>query len=465
MSHQPTPEQTKAPRISSGNKEADEILGGGFPENTLNVIMGMPGTGKTLFAEQLIFHNASAERPILYLTTLSEPMSKIVRYLQQFPFFQEDKLGTEVIYEDIGDLLAAGGTSALLPHIKDAITTTGPKIIVIDSFKAIHDLATSLQEMRRMLYQLSGLLAAFEVTTFLIGEYSEDQVSTHPEFAVADAIIQFSRKELGNRDERFLRVRKLRGSGYREGLHAFRITDQGLEIFPRLVSPEIPKSYQRSAERVQTGVSGLDRMLEGGLWRGSNTLLAGPSGSGKTTVCLQFILEGVRQGEPGLYVNFQENPTQLAHSYKNVGFATAAERSGLNLMYRSPVELQVDSILVEIFRIVKEKGIKRLVIDAVGDLDTATDDRQRMHDYLYALGQHLAVLEVSTIFVLETYESGPGALIVHDRVSYLADNVILLGMRGEDEMLRRVRILKTRGSAHDHHARDLKITPDGVHVS
>ena len=88
-----------------------------------------------------------------------------------------------------------------------------------------------------------------------------------------------------------------------------------------------------------------------------------------------------------------------------------------------------------------------------------------MHDYLYALGQHLAVLEVSTIFVLETYESGPGALIVNDRVSYLADNVILLGMRGENEMLRRVRILKTRGSAHDHHARDLKITPDGVHVS
>ena len=465
MSRQQLPVQPEAPRTPPGNKEADEILGGGFPENSLNVIMGMPGTGKTLFAEQLIFHNASSARPILYLTTLSEPMAKVVRYLQQFPFFQEEKLGTEVIYEDIGDKLAADGISALIPYIKDAITTLGPKIIVIDSFKAIHDLATSLQEMRRMLYQLSGLLAAFEVTTFLIGEYSEEQVSTHPEFAVADAIIQFSRKELGTRDERFLRVRKLRGSGYREGLHAFRITERGLEIFPRLVSPEIPRSYQRSSERVHTGVPGLDRMLEGGLWRGSNTLLAGPSGSGKTTVCLQFILEGVRQGEPGLYVNFQENPTQLAHSYRNVGFAPSEERSGLNLMYRSPVELQVDSILVEIFRIVKEKGIKRLVIDAVGDLDTATDDRQRMHDYLYALGQHLAVLEVSSIFVLETFDTRVGALFVNDRVSYLADNVVLLGLRGEDEMLRTVRVLKTRGSAHDHHAHDLKITADGGHVS
>lgn len=465
MSYQPPLVQSEALRVPSGNKEADEILGGGFPENSLNVIMGMPGTGKTLFAEQLIFHNASSARPILYLTTLSEPMSKVIRYLQQFPFFQEEKLGTEVIYEDIGDKLATDGISALLPYIRDAITTIGPKIIVIDSFKAIHDLATSLQEMRRILYQLSGLLAAFEVTTFLIGEYIEEQVSTHPEFAVADAIIQFSRKELGTRDERFLRVRKLRGSGYREGLHAFRITERGLEIFPRLVSPEVPKSYQRSSERVHTGVPGLDRMLVGGLWRGSNTLIAGPSGSGKTTVCLQFILDGVRQGEPGLYVNFQENPTQLAHSYKNVGFATSEEHRGLNLMYRSPVELQVDSILVEIFRIVKEKGIKRLVIDAIGDLDTATDDRQRMHDYLYALGQHLAVLEVSSIFVLETFDVRTGVLFVNDRVSYLADNVIVLGLRGEDEMLRTVRVLKTRGSAHDHHARDLKITPDGVHVS
>src|SRR5687767_8407631 len=88
-------------RMSSGNAEADHILGGGFPDNSINIIMGHPGSGKTIFAEQLIFHNATDDRPILYFTTLSEPLPKIVRYLQGFQFFDESKLGTQVTYEDI----------------------------------------------------------------------------------------------------------------------------------------------------------------------------------------------------------------------------------------------------------------------------------------------------------------------------------------------------------------------------
>src|SRR5687768_18487425 len=80
-------------RMSSGNPEADHILGGGFPANSINIVMGHPGSGKTIFAEQLIFHNASEDRPILYLTTLSEPLAKVVRYLQGFRFFDESKLG------------------------------------------------------------------------------------------------------------------------------------------------------------------------------------------------------------------------------------------------------------------------------------------------------------------------------------------------------------------------------------
>ncbi len=223
-------------RISTGNQQADEILGGGFPVDSINVVMGHPGTGKTIFIEQLIFHNAGEDRPILYLTTMSEPLPKVVRYLQQFPFFDEAKIGSEVVYEDIGSELASGGIDALVPRIQESVKSFGPKIIVIDSFKAIHDLAPSIPAMRKMLYELSGLLSAYEATTFLVGEYGEEHVALLPEFAVADGIVQFSRKELGARDERYMRVRKLRGSRYREGVHGFRITDRGLDIYPRLVS-------------------------------------------------------------------------------------------------------------------------------------------------------------------------------------------------------------------------------------
>jgi circadian clock protein KaiC len=274
--------------------------------------MGEPGTGKTVFAEQLLFKNADAGRPVLYLTTLAEPLSKVVTYLQRFAFYDESKMGTEIVYDDVGSLLATEGPDALLPRLREAIETLGPKIIVIDSFKAIHDLSTSVARMRRLVSQLAGLLSAYDTTTFLVGEYRPQDIARYPEFAVADGIVEFARQNRSTTDERFLRVSKLRGSGYLEGLHGIHITSAGLEVYPRLISPVEPKDYATRRERVSTGVAGLDAMLHGGVWRGSTTLMVGPTGSGKTTLGLQFALAGVASGEAALYVNFQENPTQLA---------------------------------------------------------------------------------------------------------------------------------------------------------
>ena len=233
-------------RVSAGNSQADEILHGGFPANSINVIMGQPGTGKSIFIEQLVFHNAGGKRPILYLSTLSEPVSKALRYLQQFSFFDESKVGTDVLYEDIGDELVAKGIEALVPKIRGAIEKIAPKIIVIDSFKALHDLGAPHADMRRALYEVTGQLTAYDTTVFLVGEYTEEHGRQLPEFAIADGIVQLMRKDLSTRDERFLRVLKLRGSGYIEGQHGFRITSEGIRVYPRLVSPEIPKGYKVS---------------------------------------------------------------------------------------------------------------------------------------------------------------------------------------------------------------------------
>src|SRR5918999_1552848 len=177
-------------RMSSGNAEADHILGGGFPANSINIVMGHPGSGKTIFAEQLIFHNAGDDRPILYFTTLSEPVAKVVRYLQGFRFFDEMKLGTEVFYEDVGPQLAKDGPTALIPLLQNAIETLAPKVIVIDSFKAVHDLAPSVADRRRMVYEMTALLSAYGTTAFLLGEYTEQDILQYPEFAVADGIVE-----------------------------------------------------------------------------------------------------------------------------------------------------------------------------------------------------------------------------------------------------------------------------------
>ncbi|HUG40811.1 MAG TPA: ATPase domain-containing protein [Longimicrobiales bacterium] len=452
-------------RMSAGNVEADHILGGGFPANSINIIMGHPGSGKTIFAEQLIFHNAGEGRPILYLTTLSEPLQKVVRYLQGFDFFDEEKLGTQVIYEDVGPQLAKDGAAALIPLLENAIETLSPKIIVLDSFKAVHDLAPSVTERRQMVYAMTALLTAYGTTAFLLGEYTEHDILRYPEFAVADGIVELSRLRLGNRDERYFRVYKLRGSQYLEGAHAFRITDSGLDIYPRLVSPRMPAGYEPATERVSTGVEGLDAMLDGGVWRGTTTLLAGPSGAGKTTIGLQFAVAGARLGESTLYMNFQENPSQLIRTIRSLGVDLEQARAqGLDLVYASPVELQIDSIIVDMFRRIQDRGVRRLVVDAIGDLASAATDPQRLHDYLYALVQHFAVSNVTSILNFETMGNDISGKGMQNAMSYLSDNVLLLTVDGEDRTRRRLRVLKTRGSAHDPKVKEVEITAAGLSV-
>ncbi len=454
-------------RISTGNPQADLVLGGGYPANSINIVMGQPGAGKTIFAEQLLFHNASADRPIVYVSTLSEPMSKMVSYVQRFSYFDPNKLGTQVRYEDLGPQLTRDGPAALAPWLTDLIKTVAPKIIVIDSFRAIHDLGSSVSETRRTVSDVAGLLSAYDTTAFLLGEYTSDDIQRFPEFAVSDSIVQLARQPLGTRDERFLRVLKLRGSSYREGQHAFRITEAGIALYPRLISPRVAATYVPSVERMSTGVPGLDAMLDGGVWSGTMTLLVGPTGSGKTTVATHFALEGVARKEPTLYVNFQENPAQLARSFSNLGADLGAARgAGLEFIYASPVELQIDSLVVGIFDRIKGGTIRRVVIDAVGDLVTAASDPQRLHYYLYSLVQHFAVNGVTSLLTFESGISATSDRDTHEQhFSYMADNVLAIALGGEERTRRTIRVIKTRNSAHDPVVRQLEIGAGGARVS
>ena len=454
-------------RLSTGNPQMDKILNGGFPASSINMIMGEPGTGKTVFAEQLVFHHAALEgRPILYLTTLSEPVAKVLTYLQKFSFFDESKIGTAVHYRDVGAELSQDGIGAIVPILKEAIHELAPKIIVVDSFKALHDVADSPRELRQVLYQLTGLLSSYKTTVFFVGEYSSEDPKNLPEFAVADGIVQFLRSPESTRDERFVRVLKLRGSSYSEGLHGCQITSDGVEFYPRLKSPTLPENYTRRKEQIKSGIDGLDKILDGGLARGSTTLVAGPTGSGKTTFGLQFILEGIKEKQRSLYVNFQENPTQLADSITTLGFDLAkSEAAGLFLVYESPVELQIDSIIVKIFHLIEEQKIDRVVIDAMGDLELASTDVDRVHDYIYSLTQHLTVRNVTAIIIHETIGNVLGTDSKGNaRFSNMSDNIVLLSGAKEPDYCRSLTCIKARGCDHDLKPHNFKITEKGITV-
>jgi circadian clock protein KaiC len=321
--------------------------------------------------------------------------------------------------------------------------------------------------MRRMLFELTGLLTAYETTAFLLGDYADDQTGVLTEFAVVDGIIQLLRSVRSTRDERFLRVLKLRGTGYIEGLHGFRISASGLDIYPRLVTPHVSdvEKYVVGEEQVRSGIDGLDKIVGGGLWKGSMTLLSGGTGTGKTTMALQFALEGVRDGARSLYVNLQENPAQLARSVRNL-CGHDLPQSGLDMLYISPVEVQIDSIIVTLFRMIQEKKIARVVVDSIGDLAMAASDPHRLHDYLYALVQHFAVKGITAMFTLETGDAITGASTDSPlgRISYMSDNILLLALRQGAQPRRELICVKTRGSEQDLGIHEFRMAKDGLHI-
>ncbi len=453
-------------KIATGCAGLDEILYGGIPSNTISVVMGAPGTGKTIMAEAIAFFNATAERPALYLTTLSEPLEKFIFHGQHYSFFDPAKVGVSVIYEDLGMLVREAGIEKLPDAVTDLLTRHKPAFLFIDSFKALNELPQSTAERRTVIYDLASVLTAYQCTTFLIGEYSENMTTDLPEFAIADVVLNLMKYSTNIREQRFLRVEKLRGSNSIPGMHAFSITDDGIRMYPRLLSPRVAPTYQPRVERVNTGIVGLDDMIKQGFWRGSTTLVAGPSGSGKTILALHFVKEGAENGEPALYVGFQENPAQMARIMLNLGWnATNLLGNGnFELMYRSPVEMQLDSVAAEVFERVRAGKVSRVVIDALGDLARCSMDRQRFADFIYALTQWFAVENVTCIMTTELSELFEVHRISDEEISNMSDNLVLLGFTAGEEMHRTIRIIKTRGSQHDNRRHFFDITDKGAMV-
>jgi circadian clock protein KaiC len=453
-------------RIDSGNPGLDAILGGGYVANSTNLIMGMPGTGKTVLAQSILFHAATPERPALFLSTVSEPLDRMLRYVQQFEFFDPDKVGGSLLYEDLSETLRSRDLAASVHHIVDLIKELRPALLVIDSFKALHSFSSSPQEFRTVLSVLTAVLSSLAITSFWVGEYGADEVAVLPEFAVADSVVELVLKKTGTGDVRYLRVTKLRGSTYAGGEHAFRIGAGGLRLFPRLVTPEEPVSYELAALRSSTGVEALDEMLSDGLWKGSSTIVFGPPGSGKTLLGLHFVFRGIERGEKGLIATMQENPTQLQRIVHGFGWdlQEAIDSGMLTLLYRSPVGAYIDEIVAQVSETAVRGGVQRVLIDSVTDL-AASSDEDRFRDFMYSLTQLLAVNGISALLTHETNDLFSTTVYSRYGISHMSDNVVLLSyVRRRAEIARAIAVIKTRASDHDSHTREFVITPRGITV-
>jgi circadian clock protein KaiC len=449
-------------RLTSGDEGLDAILGGGLPIHGINLVVGLPGAGKTILCQQFMFAGAKPERPAIYFSTISEPYDKMLRYGQTLGFFDREAIGRSVYYEDLGQPVTGDdGLAAVIERIAAVIKDRRPGIIAIDSFKALAAFADGARDFRRFLHELAALLTAFPATNFWIGEYSEQEMREAPEFAVADGIIAMATERRNERTLRLIQVTKLRGSDFRSGRHTYRLSEDGITVFPRLADPVRDDDYRLGGGRISSGIAPLDTMLAEGYAPGSSTLVAGPSGAGKTLMGLHFIFSGVANGEPGVIASLQENPVQLERIAR--GFGWSLEEELVTVLYRSPNDVYVDEWVYELLACIERTGAKRILIDSLSDLQYATTDPVRFREFIYSLTQRLSRAGISPILTSEVPELFHTGRLAEYGISHLSDNVILLQyLRAESRLLRTVTVLKSRASAHDPEIREFEITADGI---
>ena len=452
-------------RVRSGSDQLDRILGGGIPTGSLVVIAGSPGTGKTILAQQIAFSNGTEDNRAIYYTTLSEPHSKMVRHLEGFGFFDRSKLGVTVELNHLSTLAQEGDLAAAVSEVVRHAFDVTPSVVVIDSTKALHEAMEHAEHFRAIVYDLASRIAHTNSILIFVGEYSLVDVAEAPEFAVADAIIYMANQSEGVLDQRSMRVLKLRGSDYISGTHTFTIESDGISVYPRQESV-VSRSAPVGEKRVSIGVPGLDEMIGGGIPETSVTLVAGPSGGGKTVVGLHFIADGLRQGDQCLYVSFQESGPQLlakAHAF-GWEFKDAVQKGQLVLQHFEPVELSLDKVAAEIVALA-EAGVKRIVIDSMGELEHAAHGAPRFPDYLWALMSGLRSRGVTVLVTSETAAFFGPAFELARGLSFVVDNVILLRYTElESEIRRALTVVKMRESDHVKSLVEFEIGEKGASV-
>ena len=452
------PPSNGIPNLLTGVPGLDAVLGGGVPEFSLNLIAGSPGAGKTTLAQQIMFANASDERPALYFTVLGEPTLKMLRYQKEFAFFDPALVGSAIQYVNLSAEAAEDDLNLVLERIIEEVERVRPKVIVVDSFRTAmangsESGAGGQPSLDKFVQRLAVEMISWEVTSFIIGDSSE-QEQRSPLYTVADGVFWLTQVADRNSVVRKLQVLKIRGRASMPGLHTFRIAKAGLQIFPRIPEQQFERRPMPTL-RLTTGVPGLDEAMGGGIPAGDAVMLGGPAGSGKTTFATQFAAEGLRRGEAVVIVVFEEYPEEyLARARaRNHDIAAMIEAGNFRLIYLRPLDLSVDETLAEILEAVAEIGASRVVIDSLSGFQIALAPafREDFRESLYRLVGALTATGVTIFMTTEIAGGHPETAFTTERVSFITDDIIVQRFVEIDGVLKTVlAIHKMRGSEHSH---------------
>jgi circadian clock protein KaiC len=455
--------------IKTGIPNFDALLGGGLVAGSSIAVAGPPGSGKTILAQQIAFHHATPETPVLFFSTLSEPGAKTLFYLNKFSYFDAKKLDQCVHFVDLGVLLRAKSLAQTLEIILERLKKIKPAIVVIDSFKVFEDMTTSSEDLRKFSYRLVVDLMTRKCTTLFLGEFEKNDYERNPIFSIIDGLVAMTQRELSGENQRFIQIIKMRGAAHVRDEHAFRITEDGIEVFaPRLTINRNVSAEPKGAEapHCHVGIPKLDDLLGGGIPRGSSLLIAGVAGTGKTVLGLEFIYRGAKAGEKGIVFSFEETDARLRAEALGLGWDLDAEieRGMVKIVFIPQPDIRVEYHLLMIQKEISAMGAARVAVDSVSVFMHKVEDPQDVREKIFQLATIIQNAGAVGFFATDIPYGSPlmSRFGVEETV---VDGVIILSAVEEGmERQRYIEVYKLRNTDHLKGRHTMTIESGGIQI-
>ncbi len=458
-------------RLQTGVPGLDEILGGGLPEFSFNLIAGPPGCGKTTLAHQIMFSLANAQRRALYFTVLGEPPLKMLRYQQQFDFFDTDAIDQSIRFVNLSEDTLGGDLDLVLKRIVSEVESFNPTLVFVDSFRSIVIAGTNNDNPRntqqQFVQQLGMAMTSWQATTFLIGEYFAE-ADSNPVFTVSDGLIWLRQSVVRNSMVRKMEIMKMRGQPTLPGLHTFRISQSGIEVFAPFHAASALNATSKTLDalpikRLNMGVPRLDEMLGGGLPQGYSLLVAGPSGSGKSLLAAAFLAEGARRGEAGVIAAFEQRPTHA----RSPAIAELIESGQVGLVDSWAPDLSLDETTRLLLSEIRRLNATRVVIDSLSgfELALAPTFREDFRENLARMVMALAAAGVTVLMTSELEDRYTDLRFSPYGTAFMTDAIIVQRyIEVESRLLRVIAVVKVRASVHSNELRLFSIDDTGIQI-
>jgi circadian clock protein KaiC len=456
--------------VKTGIAGLDEVLHGGIPRNNNLIIEGPPGSGKTTLGLGFIYYGARDHDEPGAIVSFELDPAKLLRDAAGFNWdlqglIDQDKI--RIIQTSPAVLLSEFRSSDGV--FAASLLGMGAKRLLIDGLTPLR-LYAEAHDMpfREDIHLLIEGLTRLGVTTMVTAERDESitGVPAHERF-VFDTIIALTRDEARRRVQRRLTILKSRGQDFIGGSHTMRIEPHiGVHVYRRAQSRPIAASDDQptSEERLSTGSPAIDAMMDGGIYKGSVTLVSGISGTGKTVFSVQFLTHAIASGHKTLLVSLDEHPRQLMRNAKSLGFDLQAmvDAGQMFIHYESPLELDLDVHFDRIVKLVETEQIDCVVLDSIAVYEMTS--RGEVADYLYALASYFKNRLATLLFNYESPELlGVSQISTELKGSHLVDNIILLNYVEISTVLRRaLAVPKVRGSRNLQITREYAIGVGGL---